>query len=267
MLANHLQACMGQPVAAGGLQFIGEVSLKPRRLQYKLLCSAAGYVALPCCHCSQALTHSSWQTQCTCGAAEWCIPYCLLAALFMSSYPPTGCPHLLSHPPDIRGLFPAPGWGCDLGPCLIPIPLGDRGGVPCLCCFHSHEEGTFWVPGRASHISPSSEQSQLREPAAVHLWALLCFLQVFKACEKQRRKESSPSTVSMAGECVGSLEVIASAVGSASALGCSTPLEFEVRPRNMPSLGQGCVWGIFLALTLVVLCPGAHCSSRGFWRL
>ncbi|XP_061307393.1 adenine DNA glycosylase isoform X1 [Pezoporus flaviventris] len=52
-----------------------------------------------------------------------------------------GRPHLLSHPPDIRGLLLVPGWGCDPRPCLIPIPLGDREGIPCLSCLHSYEEG------------------------------------------------------------------------------------------------------------------------------
>ncbi|KAM9621502.1 adenine DNA glycosylase isoform 11-T12 [Morphnus guianensis] len=52
-----------------------------------------------------------------------------------------GHPHLLSHPPDVCGLLPAPGRGRDAGPCLVPIPLGDGGGVPCLGCVHSHEEG------------------------------------------------------------------------------------------------------------------------------
>lgn len=45
--------------------------------------------------------------------------------------------------------------------------------------------------------------SQLQDPAAVQLWALLFFLQVLKAHEKQRRKESSPVKVSSAPGCLG----------------------------------------------------------------
>ncbi|XP_048800939.1 adenine DNA glycosylase isoform X2 [Lagopus muta] len=55
--------------------------------------------------------------------------------------PSSGCPHLLSHSPDICGLLSVPGWGCGPGHCLIPIPLGDRGGILCLGCVHCHEEG------------------------------------------------------------------------------------------------------------------------------
>lgn len=58
------------------------------------------------------------------------------------SCPLAGCPHLLSHSPDVCGLLTVPGWGCGPGCCLVPVPLGDRGGIPCLGCVHCHEEGT-----------------------------------------------------------------------------------------------------------------------------
>lgn len=134
-----------------------------------------------------------------------CILCCL--PISMSSHPLAGCPHLLSHPPDLCGLLPAPGWGCDPGPCLVPVPLGDGGGVPRLSCVHGHEEGTGGDLGLPSislrcWASPQPLQlSWLQDLSAVQLWALLCFLQVLKAREQQRGKESSPGTVGIAGGC------------------------------------------------------------------
>ncbi|KAM9186670.1 adenine DNA glycosylase isoform 2-T2 [Mergus octosetaceus] len=60
-----------------------------------------------------------------------------------------GCPRLLSHPPDLCGVLPAPGRGFDPGPCLIPVPLGHRGGVLCLGGVHGHEEGAEGVRAAA----------------------------------------------------------------------------------------------------------------------
>lgn len=146
VLADHLQACTGRPVAAGDLRLIGEVSLELEAHTVSPLCSGTtwGEEGPPfLCHPSQALPCSSepWQTRCTreaAGQAE----HPLRLPIPVPSLPPAGHPRLLSHPPDVCGLLPAPGWGCDPGPCLIPIPLGDRGGVPHLSRVHSHEEGT-----------------------------------------------------------------------------------------------------------------------------
>lgn len=164
-------------------------------------------ISLSHCHPSQALPHSSgpWQVQCTLHP-----PFPASCLSHVSFHPLTGYPHLLPHPPDVCGLLPAPRWGCEPGPCLVPIPLGDRGGVPRLGRVHSHEEGMggTWPFPQLSWENPwhplnLSGLSQFQDPAAVQLWAFLFFLQVLKAHEKQRRKESSPVKVSSALGCLG----------------------------------------------------------------
>lgn len=57
------------------------------------------------------------------------------------------------------------------------------------------------IPGTPS--SSMESMCQLQDPAAIQLWALLFFLQVLKAREKQRRQESSPVKVSSAPGCLG----------------------------------------------------------------
>lgn len=76
--------------------------------------------------------------------------------------------------------------------------------------------------------------SWLQDPAAVQLWALLCFLQVLKACEKQRGKDSDPGKVGIAGGCTAQ-ELPHVAVGPG--VWCWSPMGFGVRPWTIPSLG------------------------------
>ncbi|OWK64434.1 A/G-specific adenine DNA glycosylase [Lonchura striata] len=143
-LADHLQAWMGQPVAAKGLQFIGEVihifsHIHQTYVVYSL--HLDGNVTL-----DPALSPSRWVTE----------------DEFHASAVSTAMKKV---------------WGA-LGPFLPSLSyLGENP----------------WHPLNFSGLS------QLQDPAAVQLWALLFFLQVLKAHEKQCRKESSPVKLGVLG--------------------------------------------------------------------
>jgi len=98
----------------------------------------------PCCHPSKPCPapRSPGRFGALVGKLSGASPAARQLPFPVSSRPLPGRPHLLAHPPDVCGLLPAPGWGRGPGPCLVPVPLGDRGGVPCLRCVHGHEEGT-----------------------------------------------------------------------------------------------------------------------------
>ena len=110
--------------------------------------------------------------------------------------------------------------------------------------------------------------SWLQDPAAVQLWALLCFLQVLKAREMQRGKESSPGKVSIAGGCMGPQELLPGAVGRL--LVCvvlEPPWGLGSGQEASPAWGRAASGGFaWLALSLDIPSTGAPCSRGDPWR-
>ncbi|KAM9621493.1 adenine DNA glycosylase isoform 3-T3 [Morphnus guianensis] len=122
---------------------------------------------------------------------------------------------------------------------------------------------SLWHPPNLCRLS------WLQDPAAVQLWALLCFLQVLKAHEKQCGKESSAGKVSNAGGCMGSPGAAPVCCGPASGVWCWSPPGVWGQAKEHPQPGAGlrlgdvpgwhCPW--------MSPVPGAPCSRGDPWRL
>lgn len=215
---------------------------------------------------------------------EQCIPCCLLAALFICLPISSQVIHIFSHIHQTYVVYSLPLDGdVTLDPALSPSRWVTEeefhasavstamkkvlGGTWAFPLFPVSSWESLWHPPNLCRLS------WLQDPAAVQLWALLCFLQVLKAHEKQRGKESSPGKVSIAGGCMGSPGAAPFCCGPASGVWCWSPPGVWGQAKEHPQPGAelclgdvsgGCAW---LTLSLDVPVPGAPCSRGDPWRL